>query len=223
MIQFQQVTKKFGFITALKDISFKIDDKEFVFITGPSGSGKTTIIKLILSEILPDRGEITLNKKDITKLKKREIPNHRQQIGVVFQDFKLLPEKTVWENIALSLAVRNLPEKHWNERIQQVLTLVGLEKRQSLFPAQLSGGEIQRASIARSLAGNPDLILVDEPTGNLDLKTSLEIMELLEKINKEGKTIIMATHNSTIVDKLKKRVIQLEEGKVVRDKKNAKY
>ena len=223
MIQFEKVSKKFGSIIALSDISFNIDDGEFVFITGPSGSGKTTIIRLILSEILPDGGKIIFDKKNISELKNREIPTHRQQIGVVFQDFKLIPEKTVWENIAVSLAIRNLPEREWSDRIHQVLKVVNLEKRQELFPAQLSGGEMQRVALARSLAGNPKLILADEPTGNLDLKTSFEVMELFDKINKEGKTIIMATHNSPIVDKLKRRVIQLEDSKLVRDQQSAKY
>lgn len=220
MIGFSSVSKRFGNITALEDISFDIDEGEFVFITGASGAGKSTILKLILSEILPDEGTISFDNKDVTSLKSGEIPLHRQQIGVVFQDFKLLSDRTVWENVEIALAVRDLPKEECDDRIQKVLELAGLDKRAHLFPAQLSGGEAQRTSLARALVGNPKVLLADEPTGNLDLKTSFDIMELLEQVSQEGKTVIMATHDIVIVEKLKKRTIELDQGKLKKDTKH---
>lgn len=220
MIGFSSVSKRFGNIIALEDISFDINKGEFVFITGASGAGKSTILKLILSEILPDEGTIFFDGKDVTSLKSSEIPLHRQQIGVVFQDFKLLPDRTVWENVEIALAVRDLPKDEWDDRIHKVLELAGLDKRAHLFPAQLSGGEAQRTSLARALVGNPKVLLADEPTGNLDIKTSFEIMDLLEQVNQEGKTVIMATHDMVIVDKLKKRTIELDQGKLKKDTKH---
>ena len=219
MLKIRNVKKTFGKIEALSDISFDVSDGEFVFVTGPSGSGKTTLIRLILREILPDSGEIIFENKDITALAPKEIPIYRQKIGVVFQDYKILPERTLRENIEVALAVVNVDSKEWKARVGNVLELVGLSERADLFPSQLSGGEIQRTSLARALVVNPKLILADEPTGNLDWDTADEIMQLLEKISKEGKTIIMATHNRQIVAKLGKRVIELKEGKVVSKEK----
>ncbi len=222
LLEFKNVSKKFGSITALQEISFNIDEGEFVFISGHSGAGKTTFIRLILREFIPDTGEIILEGKDITKLPKRKIPELRQNIGVIFQDFKVLPERTIWENIAVALAVVSLPEKEWKPRIEHVLKLVGLMDRADLFPSQLSGGELQRAAMARALVVNPKIILADEPTGNLDWETADMLMELFEKINEEGKTIIMATHNKMIIDRMKKRVIELKQGQVIEDRSNKK-
>lgn len=214
MIAFQNVSKSFGKIKSLGGASFSIKDGEFVFLTGPSGAGKTTILKLIIKEYMPDSGKIFFNSDDITHLSDKEIPILRQQMGVVFQDFKVLPERTVSENVAVALAVSSIPQEEWNERVVHVLKLVGLNSRYKLFPSQLSGGELQRVSLARALVVNPKLILADEPTGNLDWKTAEGIMELLEKINKEGKTIIMATHHEGIIKHAKHRVIKIENGKV---------
>lgn len=215
MIKFKNVTKSFGSIKALDDISFEVDKGEFVFLTGPSGAGKTTILRLLLREMRPDSGEIRFDTVDITGLPDDYIPQFRQKIGVVFQDFKILEERTVRENVEVALAVLGVPQDHWKARVDQVLKLVGLYERAELFPRQLSGGEIQRTSIARALVVNPKIILADEPTGNLDWETADGIVDLMEKINKEGKTIIMATHNQMVLDKYKKRNIKLKDGKVV--------
>ena len=217
MIKFNKVTKTYGDVTALKDISFEINDGEFVFLMGPSGAGKTTILKLILKEILPNSGEIKVGGTDVAKILEKELPLFRQKIGCVFQDFKLLNERTVEENIEIALAVLGIQESKWKERVEKVLKMVGLESRKSLFPSQLSGGEIQRVSLARALVVNPDLILADEPTGNLDWEKADEIMEVLEKINKEGKTVIVATHNKEIVNKMKKRIIKISSGKIIKE------
>ncbi len=215
MISLKDVTKTFGKITAIEDATFSVDKGEFVFITGPSGAGKTTILKLILREYLPDKGKILFEGKDIVRLPEKYIPSLRQQIGVVFQDFKLLTERTVRENVEVALAVKDAPLSEWRKRVRDVLDLVGLIERSELFPSQLSGGELQRVSLARALVINPKVILADEPTGNLDWDTADELMDLFEKISKEGKTVIMATHHRGIVDKLKKREIKVDKGKVV--------
>ena len=217
MIKFNKVTKTYGDVTALKDVSFEVKDGEFVFLMGPSGAGKTTILKLILKEILPNSGEIKVGGTDVAKISEKELPLFRQKIGCVFQDFKLLNERTVEENIEIALAVLGIQESKWKERVEKVLKMVGLESRKSLFPSQLSGGEIQRVSLARALVVNPDLILADEPTGNLDWEKADEIMEVLEKINKEGKTVIVATHNKEIVNKMKKRIIKISSGKIIKE------
>ncbi len=216
MLKVQNVSKTFGNIVALEDISFEMEPGEFAFLTGPSGAGKTTLLRLLLRELIPDTGEIYLDDQDITKLRLKEVPFLRQQIGTVFQDFKVLPERTVRENVEVALAVIGLPKLEWRERVEHVLNLVGLMPRVDLFPSQLSGGELQRVSLARALVVNPKIILADEPTGNLDWDTSLRIMELLEKINQEGKTILMATHNQGIIDKMKKRVIEVKGGKITK-------
>jgi len=217
MIKFNKVTKTYGDVTALKDVSFEVKDGEFVFLMGPSGAGKTTILKLILKEILPNSGEIKVGGTDVAKISEKELPLFRQKIGCVFQDFKLLNERTVEENIEIALAVLGISESKWKERVEKVLKMVGLESRKSLFPSQLSGGEIQRVSLARALVVNPEIILADEPTGNLDWEKADEIMEVLEKINKEGKTVIVATHNKEIVNKMKKRIIKISGGKIIKE------
>ncbi len=214
MINFKNVTKKFGSVNAITDVSFEVKKGEFVFITGPSGAGKSTILKLILGELTPDSGTVTVDGLDLKNLKSKDVPFFRQKIGTVFQDFKVLPERTVGENVEVALAVIGLPEHEWKERINHVLKLVGLTKQINLFPSQLSGGELQRVSLARALVVNPKLLLADEPTGNLDWDTSEDVVKLFEKINEEGKTVIMATHNMDIIKKFKKRIINIIDGKV---------
>ena len=212
IIDFKAVTKKFGEITALDAVSFDIKKGEFIFLTGPSGAGKTTILKLILGEYAADGGKVTVDGLDVSTIKSGSLPKYRQGIGTIFQDFKILPERTVFENVAVALAVIGLPEAEWKERIEHVLKLVGLSRQTYLFPSQLSGGELQRVSLARALSVNPKIVLADEPTGNLDWETSDTLMELFDKINKEGKTIIMATHNMEIVKKYKKRIVNVVGG-----------
>jgi cell division transport system ATP-binding protein len=214
IVHFKGVTKKFGQIVALKDISFDVKKGEFVFLTGPSGAGKTTILKLILGELIADSGEVTVDGFKVATLSSKDLPRFRQKIGTVFQDFKVLPERTIAENVAVALAVIGLPETEWDSRVEHVLKLAGLSRQTDLFPAQLSGGELQRVSLARALAVNPKILLADEPTGNLDWDTSDKLMDLFEKISKEGKTIIMATHNMEIVKKYKKRVINIVGGTI---------
>ena len=216
MIRFENVTKNFGSINALDSVSFEVDDGEFVFLTGPSGAGKTTILKMILREILPDSGKVFFDNVDVTSIAEKSVSTLRQRMGIVFQDFKILPERTVSENVEVALAVSDVSQDEWKKRVDHVLKLVGLNKRSHLFPSQLSGGELQRASLARALVVNPKLVLADEPTGNLDWQTAEGIMELLEKINKEGKTIIMATHHEGIIKHAKHRVVELIDGKVTK-------
>jgi len=214
IISFKNVSKKFGSVTAVSNISFEVAKGEFVFITGPSGSGKTTIMKLILGELTPDSGQVIVEGAHVGSLKEKDLPYFRQKIGTVFQDFKVLNERTVKENVEVALAVLGLPEGEWNERVSHVLKLVGLTRQENLFPSQLSGGELQRVSLARALSVNPKLLLADEPTGNLDWETSSTMMDLFEKINKEGKTIVMATHNQDIIKKLNKRIIHIVGGMI---------
>lgn len=217
MIQFKNVSKKYGPIVALDDVTFNIDQGEFVFIIGPSGAGKTTILKLLIAQTRPTEGEILLDEQPIHKIKRGKIPLLRQSIGTVFQDFRLLPERTIRENTEVALAVKGIPKKEWRARVDQVLQLVGLSERSELFPAQLSGGELQRASMARALVLNPNVILADEPTGNLDHDTAVSIMQLFEKINEEGKTLIVTSHNREILNAMKKRTLKMEDGKIVKD------
>ncbi len=215
ILEFKNVTKSFGRIKALDDVSFKVEEGEFVFVVGPSGAGKTTLLRLIMAEIRPTAGEIVFDGKNIANLKNSEIPTHRQKMGVVFQDFKILPERTVRENVEVALAVKEIEEAKWTRIVDEVLQMVGLSDRSELFPSQLSGGEIQRVALARALVVNPKLIFADEPTGNLDWDTGEEIMKLFSKINKEGKTIIVSSHNKDIIERMAKRVIKLKGGKLV--------
>lgn len=224
MILFDRVTKKYpSHVTALEDINLKIDNGEFVFLVGVSGAGKTTILRLIIREILPTSGTITYNDWKVDELKDSQIPYLRRQIGFVFQDFKLLSDRTVGENIAVSLEILNKSQNTIKERIREVLQVVHLEGREDYFPRQLSLGEQQRVAIGRAIAGNINMLLADEPTGNLDPKTSWETLKIVNDINKSGITVIMATHNVDIVNSMKKRVVTLKEGKVSRDAVKSRY
>jgi len=214
MVKFKNVTKRFGSLAALDNVSFEVKKGEFVFITGPSGAGKTTILKLILGELVPDSGEVVVDGADVRTIDSKELPFYRQKIGTVFQDFKVLHERTIGENVEVALAVIGVPQDKWDERVKHVLKLVGLSKQINLFPSQLSGGELQRVSLARALAVNPKILLADEPTGNLDWETSDTIVKLFDKIQEEGKTVVMATHNEEIVKKYKKRVIHIVGGRI---------
>ncbi len=224
MIHLDHVSKKFQQETeALKDVSINIDPGEFVSIVGQSGSGKTTIVRLLISEIKPDSGKIVIGGWDITNIKKRHIPLLRRQIGVVFQDFKLLPKKTVFENVAFALQVSGATRGRIENIVPQVLNIVDLLDKRDRYPQELSGGERQRVAIARSLIHRPKVLLADEPTGNLDALNTKDIIDLLLKINEFGTTVIMVTHNKEIVNSLRRRVITLENGRVTQDHKVGKY
>lgn len=222
-IKFEKVTKKFGDFTALEDISFEIKQGEFVFITGKSGVGKSTVIKLILGEIFPTQGEVSVNDFSLAEIKKKKILEFRRQIGTIYQDFRLLSNKTVEENVLVALDIVKKSEADWAKKLEEVLKLSGLEERADFFPAQLSGGELQRTCLARALIMEPKIIIADEPTGNLDPEGGWQLMALLKEINQKGTTIIMATHNFDIVNSMKKRVIKLEKGKLISDKKKGEY
>lgn len=221
ILEFQKVTKNYGSVAALKDASFSIDEGEFVFITGKSGAGKTTLLKLLTRQIKPSDGQIIFDGKGVQKLKGSQIPKLRQSIGTVFQDFKLLNEKTVTENVQMALAIAKVPNKEWKARVDHVLNLVGLAERSHMFPAQLSGGELQRASLARALVVNPKIVFADEPTGNLDWDTAEGVMKLLLKINDEGKTVIVTTHHKKILKEFDKRIIDLKKGQIDSDTKKS--
>ena len=217
MLKYNKVSKNFGPIQALSEITFTVNPGEFVFVTGPSGAGKTTLLRLLIRQIKPSEGEIFFDEIGVHNLKKRQIPNFRRNIGPVFQDYKLLTERTIFENALVALAVKGTPKAERVPRIEHVLKLVGLSERAHLFPSQLSGGELQRAALARALVIDPKLIFADEPTGNLDPKTAQGIMELLDQINKEGKTVIITTHSQDLVKLMKKREISIESGRLVHD------
>ena len=220
MIKLDKVSKKFGTgFFALSDINFSVEKGEFVFLVGPTGSGKTTIFRLLIRDLLPSAGTITVEDFDIVKLPHRKIPVLRKKIGFVFQDLKLLLDQTIFENISLACEIANIPKLEAKKRSEDVLEKVGIINHKDKFPVQLSGGELQRAAIARALVLSPDIVLADEPTGNLDLETSWEIVKLLESINEKGTTVIMATHNTEIVKNLSKRIVGLDKGRLVRDDK----
>lgn len=223
MIQFDSVTKKFGSTAALEDISLEVKQGEFVFIVGPSGAGKSTLLRILTRELLPSSGNILVGGVDITKIKTSDIPTFRRKVGFVFQDFKLLDDRTVFENVALTLEVQNKPDSEISKMVEHTLKLVEIWDKRNLFPRQLSGGEAQRTAIARAIVGKPDIVLADEPTGDLDPKTAWGVIQLLNEINSWGTTILMATHNQEIVNTLKRRVVKLKGGKVVSDNKEGKY
>ena len=218
MIRLSDVVKEYeSGTTALKGISLRIEDGEFVFLVGPSGSGKSTIIKLLTGEIVPTSGQIAVNGFSLTNIAERQIPLLRRSVGVIFQDFRLIEKKTVYENLSFAMRAVGSSPREAKKRIPYVLKLVGLDGKANQFPNQLSGGEQQRVAIARALINNPSTIIADEPTGNLDPARSLEIMRLLERINQLGTTVLVVTHEKDLVNKFQKRVITLERGIVVSD------
>lgn len=217
MIAFNNVSKSYNGQPILEDISFKITPGEFLCIVGKSGAGKSTIIKLLIGEEKPQKGRIIFGSHEVNKLKSHELPSLRRQIGIVFQDFKLLPTKTAYENVAFALEVDGRQQDEIQELVPQMLDLVGLADKQHNFPHELSGGMKQRVAIARAMVHRPAVVIADEPTGNLDHENATDIVNLLLKINELGTTVILATHNRDIINKLKSRVIALENGKIVRD------
>jgi cell division transport system ATP-binding protein len=224
MIRLREVTKVYeGGTVAVRDISLDIQKGEFVFLVGPSGSGKSTLVRLLLRQETVTRGTIWVAGKDITLLPAWKVPFLRRSVGTVFQDFKLLPNKTVGENVAFALEVLGRPRAVIGPQVAQVLELVGLSDKTDRYPRQLSGGEQQRVSIARAFVNRPPILLADEPTGNLDPGTSVGIMRLLDRINRSGATIVMATHDHAIVDAMQRRVVQLEDGRVIRDERSGRY
>lgn len=208
---------------ALREIDLKIQDKEFLSIAGPSGAGKSTIMRLLIGEEKPDRGVVTLSGINIAKLKHHDLPYLRRRIGMIFQDFKLLPDKTAFENVAFAMEVAGYSRKEVDRDVPQVLGLVGLADKHEAFPRQLSGGEKQRVAIARALIHRPELLIADEPTGNLDLLHTWDIVRLLLKINEMGTTVILATHDREIINTLQKRVVTIDKGKIVRDEEKGRY
>ncbi|MCR5293273.1 MAG: cell division ATP-binding protein FtsE [Eubacterium sp.] len=224
MITMENVTMRYPTGTeALKNVSLTIEDGEFVFIVGSSGSGKTTLIELLLKELTPTKGKITVAGFDYTKIKRRHIPKLRRKIGVVFQNFRLLKDRTVYENVAFAQRVIETPGRYIRRQVPQMLTLVGLADKYKSYPRQLSGGEQQRVALARALVNKPEIILADEPTGNLDPKNSWEIMNLLEEINLKGTTVVVVTHNKEIVNAMKKRVITIKKGEIISDEEKGGY
>ena len=224
MIEFKNVCKTYSTGTeAVNNSSFKIEKGEFVFLVGASGSGKSTLIKLILKEEEPTSGNIIINGKDTTFLKPKRVPYLRRSMGVVFQDFRLLSDKTVYENVAFAMNIVKATPRHIRRQVPMVLSLVGLSGKAKVYPDELSGGEQQRVALARALVNNPSMIIADEPTGNLDPETAWDIMKLLNEINLRGTTVVIATHAKDIVDKMKKRVIEIEKGVIVRDDRKGGY
>ena len=218
------VTKKYNKgITAINNLSIQIKDGEFVYVVGPSGAGKSTFIKMMYREEKATKGRIRVGKYDLMKIRDRQIPFLRRYVGVVFQDFKLLQHKTVFENVAYAMEVIEKSPREIKRRVEDVLELVNLKHRMNNFPNELSGGEQQRVAIARAIVNTPGILIADEPTGNLDPETSMEIMDILERINEQGTTIVMATHNSQIVNEKKHRVLAIENGQIVRDQEQGEY
>jgi len=224
MIELTNITKIYpNGIEVLFDINLHIGKEEFIFLVGPSGAGKTTLIKLLYREEAPTAGKVVVDRVNVAELDTNQVPYLRRNIGVVFQDFKLLPKRTVYENVAFALRVTGAPRSTIRRKAMQALELVGMLRRANSFPDELSGGEKQRACIARAIVNNPPILLADEPTGNLDPTTSWDILQLLDKINKRNTTVLVATHNKSIVDEMKKRVVELESGRIVRDQQLGMY
>lgn len=224
MITLENVSKSYAKgQPALNDVSLHIDKGEFVFIVGNSGSGKSTLIKLLLKELEPTSGTIIVNDQNLGKMKRRKVPKYRRGVGVVFQDFRLLKDRNVYENVAFAQRVIERPNRVIKKRVPEILTLVGLAEKYKSFPRELSGGEQQRVALARALVNRPNLLLADEPTGNLDPTNSVEIMRLLEEINERGTTVLVVTHNREIVNEMKKRVITLKNGVIISDEQEGGY
>ena len=224
MITLENVSKSYAKgQPALNNVSLHIDKGEFVFIVGNSGSGKSTLIKLLLKELEPTSGTIKVNDQDLGKLKRRQVPKYRRGVGCVFQDFRLLKDRNVYENVAFAQRVIERPNRVIKKRVPEILTLVGLAEKYKSFPRELSGGEQQRVALARALVNRPNILLADEPTGNLDPKNSLDIMKLMEDINERGTTVVIVTHNREIVNSFKKRVITMRKGVIVSDEQEGEY
>jgi cell division transport system ATP-binding protein len=224
LVEFKNVTKKYQNGTvALKDASLRVGKGEFVFIVGSSGSGKSTMLKLLLKEEEVSEGEVFVNGSNVTVMPRKQVPFLRRGLGVVFQDFRLLPNKTVYENVAFAMYITEALPKEIRRQVPMALALVGLSRKANVYPNQLSGGEQQRAALARALVNNPTLLIADEPTGNLDPENSWEIVKLLTEINQRGTTVIVATHEKSIVDAMKKRVVALDRGLIVRDQQKGLY
>ena len=222
MIEMKDVMKKYSNgTTAIRNISVEIDQGEFVYVVGPSGAGKSTFIRLMYREEKATKGNLTVAGHDLMKIKNKEVPYLRREIGIVFQDYKLLPKKTVYENVPYAMQVIGRRPREIKKRVMEVLDLVGLKHKVRVFPSELSGGEQQRVSIARAIVNTPKVLIADEPTGNLDPENSWEIMKLLDRINAQGTTVVMATHNSTIVNTIRHRVIAIENGRIIREKSPA--
>ncbi|MCD2257214.1 cell division ATP-binding protein FtsE [Lactobacillus sp. CC-MHH1034] len=223
MIQLMHVSKKYGRNYALDNINLTIQQGEFVYVVGPSGAGKSTLIKLLYRQMLPTKGRIRINKFDLTRLKARQIPFLRRELGIVFQDFKLLPRLTAYENVAYAMEVTEKNPRLIRSRVMDVLSMVGLSSKSRRFPDELSGGEQQRVAIARAIVNRPSVVIADEPTGNLDPTTSLEIIKIFEHINQQNTTVIMATHNNEIVDQRPQRVVEIVDGRLRRDESKGAY
>ena len=224
MIHMTDVTKNYPTkVVALEHANIDIDKGEFVFIVGQSGAGKSTFIKLLLREELPTSGEIFVNGRDVVRMRSSEVPYLRRELGVIFQDYRLLEDKTVFENVAFAMQVIEAPRKIMQRSVNSVLDIVGLREKYKNFPSELSGGEQQRVAIARAIVNDPAIVIADEPTGNLDPDTSWDIMDIFQRINAVGTTIVMATHDKAIVDAMKRRVIAIENGKIVRDEVRGTY
>ena len=224
MIKFEKVSKIYpGDFVALENVDLTIEQGEFVSIVGQSGAGKSTLLKMIYAEEHPTTGHVYFNERDLSKIKRKHLPYYRRNIGTVFQDFKLLPQKTAFENVAYALEVAGEPTDEINERVPEILDIVGMGNKMEKYPRQLSGGEQQKVSLARALVHRPLVIIADEPTGNLDPISTWEIVQLLLKINSFGTTILLATHNKDIVDKINRRVIAMDRGRIIRDHAKGKY
>lgn len=223
LVHLQNVSKRYGAITALSQVDIAIERGEFVSLVGPSGAGKSTIIRLLIAEEKPTSGRIFVAGRDITQLRANELPFYRRKVGVVFQDFRLLPQKTVSENVAFALEVANVTNHDIDRRVPKILELVGMTNRKDNFPTELSGGERQRVAIARAMVHSPKILIADEPTGNLDPENAKEIIELLLRINSTGTLVILATHNKEIVNALRRRVILIRAGKVMSDQEVGQY
>ncbi len=223
MINFQAVSKYYNHASALDEVDFEVKQGEFVSLTGRSGAGKSTVIKLLIGEEKPSKGRVFFSQYEVNKLKDKDLPAFRRHIGVIFQDFRLLPTKTAFENVAFALEVAGRPQRDIMELVPQVLDMVGLSDKAKNFSHELSGGERQRVAIARAMIHRPEIVIADEPTGNLDPLNTYEIIKLLEKINELGTTVVLATHDKEVINALEKRVITLDRGRIIRDEARGKY